>query len=532
MPGPCYAPVMTMDGLAPPPTLRALLAGLRAGTVTVRAGNLDTAVAEPVICDAENLEAVRPDDLVLAIGARGTGHEALSLLRRAGEVRACGVVVATDEPPPDEVAQAAEEAGVALLTVPSDVSWGRLYALLRTMAANASEPGPGVPVGDLFRLADAIAAMVGGPVTIEDPRSVVLAYSTGDEDIDEPRRQAILGRQVGNQWLQSYRDSGFFKRLWSSDEPLSLPGTDELRPRLVMAVRAAGEVLGSIWVAEAGRALDDASRAALASAARLAALHLLRYRETEDLDARRRVDLLTELLESGRGDLAELGLPADSPLTVLAIEPQGVEGADAVAVLRRLADIVSVTCEAAVRGAGAVVLGARVYAVVPEAAGLRAQAIVPQLLDRSWAALHRPVLVGVGGRVGGPGELPLSRTEADLVLRALAADEQDRRWAHIEEVRAQTVLLRLRDLAAKDPYLREGPLTTLVEHDRQKESAYVGTLRAYLQAFGDVTVAAASLSVHPNTFRYRLRRLVEVSGVDLDDPQQRLVAELQLTFLD
>jgi DNA-binding PucR family transcriptional regulator len=128
-------------------------------------------------------------------------------------------------------------------------------------------------------------------------------------------------------------------------------------------------------------------------------------------------------------------------------------------------------------------------------------------------------------------DVPRSREEADLVLRALADDDQDRRWAHIEELRAQTVLLRLRDVAAADPYLSDGPLLTLVDHDSSKDSSYVETLRAYLAAFGDVTAAAASLNVHPNTFRYRLRRLVEISGIDLDDPEQRLVAELQLQFL-
>jgi PucR C-terminal helix-turn-helix domain len=34
--------------------------------------------------------------------------------------------------------------------------------------------------------------------------------------------------------------------------------------------------------------------------------------------------------------------------------------------------------------------------------------------------------------------------------------------------------------------------------------------------------------VHPNTFRYRLRRLTEVSGIDLADPEQRFAAMLQL----
>ncbi len=55
----------------------------------------------------------------------------------------------------------------------------------------------GVPIGDLFALANAIAGMVGGAVTIEDPARRVLAFSTlDDQPIDAARRRSILGRQV------------------------------------------------------------------------------------------------------------------------------------------------------------------------------------------------------------------------------------------------------------------------------------------------------------------------------------------------
>jgi DNA-binding PucR family transcriptional regulator len=443
------------------------------------------------------------------------------------------VVVAADDPPSPDVLVAAADAEVALLTVPKDVAWGRFYALMRTAMTSSAvaEHGTGVPTGDLFRLADAIAAMVGGPVTIEDPRSVVLAYSTGDDYIDEPRRQAILGRRVAESWQQMYRESGIFRQLSSTDEVVALPATKELRPRLAIGVRAAGEMLGSIWVSEAERPFDDAARAALRSAARLTALHLLRHRETEDLDRRRRAEVLTELLDHGRAERGSLPFDPAAGLTVLAVEPQAVQGADAIAVLQRLSDLVAVTCEAAIPAAACVTADGRVYAVLPDSAAVRAQAVVPQLLDRIRSSLRRPVLIGIGSRVHAAAQVPASRAEADLVLRALADDEQDRCWAHIEELRAQTVLLRLRDLAAADPHLSDGPLLSLVDHDRTKDSSYVDTLRAYLDAFGDVTVAAHSLNVHPNTFRYRLRRLVEISGINLDDPQQRLVAELQLHFL-
>jgi DNA-binding PucR family transcriptional regulator len=37
--------------------------------------------------------------------------------------------------------------------------------------------------------------------------------------------------------------------------------------------------------------------------------------------------------------------------------------------------------------------------------------------------------------------------------------------------------------------------------------------------------------VHPNTFRYRLRRITQVSGLDLSDPEARFAAMLQVRLL-
>jgi DNA-binding PucR family transcriptional regulator len=56
----------------------------------------------------------------------------------------------------------------------------------------------------------------------------------------------------------------------------------------------------------------------------------------------------------------------------------------------------------------------------------------------------------------------------------------------------------------------------------------VQTLRAWLDAFGDVVAAAAAVYVHPNTFRYRPRRLADVGRIDLTDPDARFAAMPQL----
>jgi DNA-binding PucR family transcriptional regulator len=124
-----------------------------------------------------------------------------------------------------------------------------------------------------------------------------------------------------------------------------------------------------------------------------------------------------------------------------------------------------------------------------------------------------------------------SRREADDILDVLAATP-DRRIAAIDGVRPQVVLRRLSQLAERQPDLTLGRVTALAEQDAAKGTAWVPTLRAYFDAFGDMAAAAGMVNVHPNTFRYRLRRITEIFGLDLADPDERLVAELQLRFLD
>ena len=54
------------------------------------------------------------------------------------------------------------------------------------------------------------------------------------------------------------------------------------------------------------------------------------------------------------------------------------------------------------------------------------------------------------------------------------------------------------------------------------------TLRAWLDAHGDVTATAAALHVHPQTVRYRLAGLREAFGGALDDPGRRLELTIAL----
>jgi DNA-binding PucR family transcriptional regulator len=90
---------------------------------------------------------------------------------------------------------------------------------------------------------------------------------------------------------------------------------------------------------------------------------------------------------------------------------------------------------------------------------------------------------------------------------------------------------QLRELALNDRRLLRGKLDSLMAQDRHKGTSYVATLRAYLDAFGDLPKASEAMFVHPNTFRYRLKRLIELAALDLDDPEERIVLHLQLHLM-
>ena len=124
----------------------------------------------------------------------------------------------------------------------------------------------------------------------------------------------------------------------------------------------------------------------------------------------------------------------------------------------------------------------------------------------------------------GVSELARSRAVVDRIVRVL----RDRRVARLADVHVETLMLELRDIVAARGDQPTGPLARLLAYDAENNAHLVETLRAYLDEFGDVTAAAARVFVHPNTFRYRLRRLVEVGEVDLRDPESRFALMLQL----
>lgn len=522
-------------------SLRSVLDVLGQGLVRLVTAprGLDVPLGELVVHDPLGEPAVGAQDLLLAVGVDAARASAVDLVRSVGDRGAAAVLVKADGDPPAALVAAADAAGVALLTAPAAAAWGQLHSLLRS-ARSVSPPrgdSPAPPLGDLFGLADALAASVGAAVTIEDERATVLAYSTGPHPTDDARRATILGRRVRGEWLERLTEMGVFRRLATSDEVVRVPPLDRLAsaPRLAVGVRAGGDALGSIWVQEGDRPLGPEAEQALHEAASLAALHLLRARSGEDLERRRSGEQLRAVLERRLPArlLAEtLQVSPDAPVLLVGVQAVAPADAEPGVLSERVADFVVFSCAAFRRKALAAADGPTSYAVLAARTGGPAEArvVAGELADRVSSGLRTALRVVVVDLPDGLAGLAEQREPVDLALR-VAADRDLTEVAHIDDLRAPGILLQLRDLAWERPELVAGRVRLLERSDQTRSTDYVATLRAYLDCFGDVRAAADSVSVHPNTFRYRLRRLCELAGLDLDDPEQRLVVHLQLHLL-
>lgn len=134
------------------------------------------------------------------------------------------------------------------------------------------------------------------------------------------------------------------------------------------------------------------------------------------------------------------------------------------------------------------------------------------------------VRAGVSAPTGSPCDLPALLGDAKVASELATAEEP---VVLAEECWADVALRRV-SLSCAGALAAGNPLTQLVMDDPKGGRELVASLAAWIRHGRDTSAAAATLHLHPNTLRYRLRRVSELTGVDLDDPRQRLVIELMV----
>ncbi|WP_153813011.1 PucR family transcriptional regulator [Streptomyces sp. SUK 48] len=163
--------------------------------------------------------------------------------------------------------------------------------------------------------------------------------------------------------------------------------------------------------------------------------------------------------------------------------------------------------------------GAAVAACVAWAAALEAARTSPEhaVTDED------EIVVGLSAPAG-PIAAAAAYKQAEQSLSV--ARRRGRVLVEHERLAAGSVLPLLADDAVKA--FADGLLRPLYAHDATGRGDLVASLRAWLSRHGQWDAAAADLGVHRHTLRYRMRRVEEILGRSLDDPDVRMELWLAL----
>ncbi|WP_102144870.1 PucR family transcriptional regulator [Mycobacterium hubeiense] len=491
---------------------------------------LDMPVGSVALVDADDVRlglapAAGSADLFFLLGV--SDDEAVRWLEQQTGVPAAIFV----KNPSDAAVKRAVALGTAVVAVEPRARWERLYKLVtHAFEHHGDRTDPLYDSGtDLFGLAQSIADRTHGMISIEDEQSHVLAYSASSDEADELRRLSILGRAGPPEHLEWIGQWGIFDALRASGDVVRVAERPELglRPRLAVGIhlpptdsRRPPGFAGTIWLQQGSAPLADDVEEVLRGGAVLAARIMSRL-ATAPSTHTVQVQQLLGLAGADADDVGAiaraLGIAADGRAALIGF--RGV--ATSVP-----ADVIALSASAFRPDAQVASTGERVYVVFPK---IGAPSSVTSWARGVVAALRRELGLTLRAVIAAPlaglAAAAAARAEVDRVF-----DSAERHPAEIGQVtslaeaRTMVLLDEIVSMVGASDRLVDPRVRELREHNPMLAE----TLQAYLDGFGDIAAVAQRLHVHPNTVRYRVRRIEKLLSTSLAEPDVRLLLALSL----
>ncbi|MFD7610606.1 PucR family transcriptional regulator [Streptomyces sp. NPDC059828] len=419
---------------------------------------------------------------------------------------------------PEALLRAAREADFPLLEVPRRTPF--LAISKAVSAAIAADQYRAVTAGFEVQRELTRAALFDGPAAL---LARLAAHIDGWAALYDASGSVVA---AAPEWAarRAARLTGDVRRLRERPAPASaVVGSTE--DRVELQSLGTGRRVRGVLAVGTGASLGTAERYAVHSAVALLTLTTERSRSLQAAEQRLGAAVL-RLMLSGQPDHARAvagdlyGGLLDAPFRLLIAERAGEPDPAAAPALPALAE----SLESAAARSGEAVLA------VPEGDGrlvvLAADGGAVLSGCETYAerkAEDSGIVVGLSAP-SGPIAAASAYKQAEQALSV--ARRRGRALVEHEELAAGSVLPLLADDAVRA--FADGMLRALYEHDATGRGDLVASLRAWLSHHGQWDAAAADLGVHRHTLRYRMRRVEEILGRSLDDPDVRMELWLAL----
>lgn len=477
-------------------------------------------------------------DILRSYDSRITLSEAIRSLSEAG-VNA----IAVQEPVTKAAVAVAEQCRVALVALPPDTNLARVERAINKLIVNRSAQLSqraleiqrqlttlAAENRELNSLLQIIARAVAKPVVVHDDAGVLMA-----QVYPNVSRRSQGGRAL----LQSVPYSAF--QSWLNRDAPSTQGNIVHSPiGYTTVLKVEKRIAGYLSLVDDGETVSEFDSLVLTYGADVCAIELAKTRA------------IASAVEQARGDWVQMwlsGTPADDDLLTTRAQQAGFapDAAFVVTVFRAttqagaalpLESLLSLIRDDMARRDLNGAVGQYVdvivalYPVDDSPAGVtRVRGMVSEV--RGQLATRIPSGGGVSAGISRPAANLSTLREAyreakDAISIAAELGERDDTTFY-GDLKLYQLLLSLKEksLTSLRRFYDES-LRPLTEHDERKQSDLVRTLSGFFESNGNLAKAADDLNVHRNTLVYRLERISELTGLDLNDADNRLILHLAL----
>lgn len=135
-----------------------------------------------------------------------------------------------------------------------------------------------------------------------------------------------------------------------------------------------------------------------------------------------------------------------------------------------------------------------------------------------------PILCGIGTAANNLSEWRVSFRQAGQALE-LARRFGERKRLYFPDLSVYRLLIQIEHSPELGAF-QEEILGTLLSNEGGRD--LIRTLEAYFQHNGNLSQTAEALYIHRNTLIYRMERIANITGLNMDDPETRLAIQLAL----
>jgi len=442
----------------------------------------------------------------------------------------------------DEVTAFAHENDIALIALPTDASLSSLERAVNTLIVNQSAQLTQRAIEiqrqltrhvaenrDLNSLLQIIARATAKPVVVHDDAGVLMAqvYPT------MARRSSGGSRSTNGRLAYSEFND------WLRDEPPTGESSIVRSPLgRTTVLKVEKRVAGYLSLVDSNGALNDFDRLVLQYGADVCAIEIAKSRA------------IASAVEQTRGDWVQMwlsGTPADDDLMATRAVQSGfeIDTEYVVAVFKATTEggtllpleaLIALVRDDMSRRQMSGAIGQYVDVIVvlyPLDEGTTAGRIRSVIAEvREQLALRAPsglVGVGISRAAEGLSALRDAYREAKDALGIAAELGERGQTTFYGDLKLYQLLLALKENGLENMLdFYQETLGVLVEHDERKQSDFIRTLSGFFESNGNLAKAANDLDIHRNTLVYRLDRISDLTGLDMDDSDNRLILHLAL----